>query len=421
MKGTIILLTKWFPFNLGEAPAEAFLENEIFVLAQEATAVIVFALDASENAETTVELPDHVEAYPVMGSKISKYLNLLRCSLREAFKPLPETKNERNAIKGLKRKAYLTYFTGKSDYYIERLCRVIYKHKIHLKDSDMIYNFWFYTYARVAVYLKQKEAINARICSRAHRYDLYANQYKMNYLPLRPWLLDHMQYVFPCSEDGSNYLKSNYPQYSNKIITAYLGSSDYGIEKSENKSEIFSIVSCSRLVPVKRVSLLLSALVCLEERHPELRFCWTHLGGGELYTRLCAKEKKRLHHNKAFITGTIPNREIISFYRDHYIDLFINVSESEGLPLSIMEASSFGIPVLATDVGGTKEIVENGINGWLIQKEVTAEKLGEKIYQIWNMDQEQLQNMRIEARKRWEEKFLIKENTKNMLRFCRGQ
>ena len=47
----------------------------------------------------------------------------------------------------------------------------------------------------------------------------------------------------------------------------------------------------------------------------------------------------------------------------------MNVSESEGIPVSIMEASSFGIPVIATNVGGVGEIVENGYNGLLLNKD----------------------------------------------------
>ncbi|NCO54621.1 MAG: glycosyltransferase, partial [Bacteroidetes bacterium] len=50
------------------------------------------------------------------------------------------------------------------------------------------------------------------------------------------------------------------------------------------------------------------------------------------------------------------------------VDLFINVSESEGIPVSIMEALSAGIPVIATNVGGTNEIVNNDV-GFLIDKE----------------------------------------------------
>ena len=49
---------------------------------------------------------------------------------------------------------------------------------------------------------------------------------------------------------------------------------------------------------------------------------------------------------------------LVDWYRRNRVDLFISLSSSEGLPVSMMEAISFGIPILATDVGGVSEIVK---------------------------------------------------------------
>ena len=48
------------------------------------------------------------------------------------------------------------------------------------------------------------------------------------------------------------------------------------------------------------------------------------------------------------------------------MDYFINLSDSEGIPVSIMEAMSVGIPIIARDVGGNREIVTNN-NGCLLE------------------------------------------------------
>lgn len=48
-------------------------------------------------------------------------------------------------------------------------------------------------------------------------------------------------------------------------------------------------------------------------------------------------------------------------------DLYILPSYNEGLPLSILEAMSYGLPIISTPVGGTPEVVKEGINGFLIQ------------------------------------------------------
>jgi len=46
----------------------------------------------------------------------------------------------------------------------------------------------------------------------------------------------------------------------------------------------------------------------------------------------------------------------------------MNLSETEGIPVSIMEAQSAGVPILATNLGGTSEIVNNE-NGFLVEKD----------------------------------------------------
>ncbi len=49
------------------------------------------------------------------------------------------------------------------------------------------------------------------------------------------------------------------------------------------------------------------------------------------------------------------------------IDIYVHPSESEACPMAVMEASASGVPVVATDVGGTRELVEEGVTGLLIE------------------------------------------------------
>ena len=71
----------------------------------------------------------------------------------------------------------------------------------------------------------------------------------------------------------------------------------------------------------------------------------------------------------------------MDYYSSHPIDLFVNVSETEGVPVSIMEAFSYSIPCFATDVGGTGEIV-NRSNGHLAHKNFACRELADSIISI---------------------------------------
>ena len=74
---------------------------------------------------------------------------------------------------------------------------------------------------------------------------------------------------------------------------------------------------------------------------------------------------------------------MFDFYKNNYVDLFINTSKSEGLPVSLMEATSFGIPIMAPNVGGIKEIVtkETGI---LFEPNKEIEQLANYIVELNN-------------------------------------
>ncbi len=86
----------------------------------------------------------------------------------------------------------------------------------------------------------------------------------------------------------------------------------------------------------------------------------------------------------------------------------MNVSESEGVPVSIMEAQSFGIPVIATNVGGTPEIV-NEENGHLLTANPTANEIASSFYDV-AFNKEKWKNKRKLSHKNWEENFNAEKN-----------
>lgn len=83
-------------------------------------------------------------------------------------------------------------------------------------------------------------------------------------------------------------------------------------------------------------------------------------------------------------------------------DLFVLPSYFEGLPMSILEAVSYGLPVIATDVGSIDEAVAEGENGFLI-KPGDIELLTE--YILWMIDNAPNEQMRHVSRRIAEEKF----------------
>ena len=145
------------------------------------------------------------------------------------------------------------------------------------------------------------------------------------------------------------------------------------------------------------------------------KISWTHFGGGPLLDELKASAKSAPQNISIDFTGQVAKEEVLRFYSENPVDLFVNVSESEGIPVSIMEAMSFGIPVLATNVGGVSEVVGEG-SGILVDAETTPGIIAGKILSVVNMDE----NLRLSMRRNachWQS--LHFDADKNYNRLCR--
>jgi glycosyltransferase involved in cell wall biosynthesis len=68
--------------------------------------------------------------------------------------------------------------------------------------------------------------------------------------------------------------------------------------------------------------------------------------------------------DRAIFTGGLPRRQVFAYMKT--AEVFLLNSLYEGLPHIILEAFAAGIPVVASSAGGTKEVVEDGVNGALV-------------------------------------------------------
>jgi glycosyltransferase involved in cell wall biosynthesis len=104
------------------------------------------------------------------------------------------------------------------------------------------------------------------------------------------------------------------------------------------------------------------------------------------------------------LRGKIENEVILDYYNQNFVDLFINLSTHEGIPVSIMEAFSAGIPVLATNVGATAEIVDESC-GFLVESKINTTSLSEIIKDFLFSGQENIEKKRRNAYNKWFEMY----------------
>jgi glycosyltransferase involved in cell wall biosynthesis len=133
----------------------------------------------------------------------------------------------------------------------------------------------------------------------------------------------------------------------------------------------FVVTSIGRLIPLKRFELLIEALARLRADVPEARLVLVGSGPREEALRALATSAgvaERVH-----FAGRLPHAEVMACLRAS--DIFALVSTHEGFSHVLLEAMQAGVPVVATDVGGNRETLEDGRCGRLLRG-ATAEEVG---------------------------------------------
>lgn len=252
----------------------------------------------------------------------------------------------------------------------------------HIDNSinNLLYTYWFSS-ATIGLALAKQKGLQTPCVTRAHGGDLYLERNSIQYFPLRDYTLSQIDHVFPISQNGLNYLSKQHPKHSGKLSVAHLGIPDpESLTLPSIKPDTISFVSCAYIKPVKRIDLLCNTLASFGRLNPEILITWNHFGGGDPHE--VEKLESLIGTFPSNITtklwGNVAYETIYEFYKTNYVDIFLSLSSSEGIPVSMMEALSFGIPIVATNVGGVPELV-NPENGLLLKENISAEEGAEAL------------------------------------------
>lgn len=226
-----------------------------------------------------------------------------------------------------------------------------------LQQFDVIYTYWFKGEATGASLLRQAKLLRV---TRAHGYDLYEERAdNQGYIPYRRSTLPLMDLVVLLSEEGRAYLEARYPGGCPRMVVLPLGvESGICMNPAPPAGEIH-LVSCSYPAAVKRLDLIAEVAAALARRLPQARVRWTHYGATREQALLPAAFTAPDNLAMVF-AGETDNEAIRRQYAQTPASFFLNMSLSEGQPVSIMEAMAFGIPVVATAVGGVPEMLAHG-------------------------------------------------------------
>ncbi len=390
----LFFITDNYPFGYGET----FIENEIDYLSQNFKGI--FIISKNINDSQTRKVPKNCKVYRIL----KDYKELFKILLDKYY--LCDLINNFN-FKKLKKMIGFQFYSKLIE---NKVLEIIKKYNLK-KENIILYSYWFYNGAYAGGNLKKRNIIKKAI-SRAHGYDLYLER---GYQPFKKEILERIDMIYPCSKKGERYLKKLYKKENIKY--SYLGTINNFLNKKIEKIDNadIKIVSCSNLISLKRVELIINSLKKLEERNDrDKNIEWIHFGDGIEKNKLKDYAKNNLKKINFNFKGRLENKEILKFYFKNNIKFFIHLSSTEGLPVSMMEVQSFGIPIIATNVGGVNEIV-NEKTGILLSANPTILEIIDGIEKILNMSKNEYDEYRINSYINWHENFNEKKNYKDFV------
>lgn len=392
-KKKVLLLTNKFPYGI----VETFIEAELEAVPEDIDLTII-PTQSHASSDQGRQVPNTVKVDNVLNNR-PKYeypLKAFQMMFSKAYCTEARERKQKGAF-SIQDRIHLIGYFGRA----KQIADVI--EAKYGSDDVVLYSYWATEASFAERLIKIRKGYKS--ITRAHGTDVYDGQCTYGTIPGQREAFGGIDKVYVCSKDGRDYLQEKYPESRDKITYSYLGTRDYGFKAGDNRVEEFIIVSCSRLVPVKRLHLLADALKAITD----IKIHWIHIGDGAEREKVEAIVRTLPCNVRVTLMGNMPHNDVMEYYRNQNVNLFINVSESEGLPVSIMEVVSFGIPVIATDVGGTGEVVDVSI-GDLIPKDFAEEELVALIRKYAEMDTSSYQQMRNRTRQFWEKNYSAANN-----------
>lgn len=362
-KPDLVLFTRRFPYG------EAVLRGELAVTAERFRRVFVVPSDPGGDA---AELPANAAVVELGWSAgWSRTAKLRALASRSALKVLIRTLRHRSNQR--------VYFAGASTYLDILATNLLKARSLRrwIADNDLrgavFYDYWFENSTLALAVLRELGAIQCAV-SRAHGFDVFDERWgRLGRVPFREFKAEHLDAIFSISECGADYLREKLGPGGERVRLARLGIAKPPPPRPQAPPDRPLVVSCAVMRPLKRVHLIPEVLFeCRQPLH------WVHFGNGPERARIESAAAALPDEVTWELRGWVDNAEVREFYAKHRVSAFLSLSASEGVPVSMMEAQSYGVPIVALAVGGVPEVVQPE-TGVLLPPEASTAAIAEAL------------------------------------------
>lgn len=181
-------------------------------------------------------------------------------------------------------------------------------------------------------------------------------------LKFNRWLLaKRFRMTISVSEDIRESLIAEHGFSGTRLSKIHNGIEISQMSQERRNSSELRIGSSGRFFPVKDYLFLVE--IAKEVSISKSNISFRIAGEGPQFNEVALKVKQYRLEDRVALSGFVS--DMGNFYRS--LDAYINTSIHEGIPMSVLEAMAYGLPVIAPRVGGLKEIITDGVEGFLIE------------------------------------------------------
>jgi len=210
------------------------------------------------------------------------------------------------------------------------------------------------------------------------------------YRYLLAWCMYSNKQLVTVSMAIYDLLSQEFPHYRHKIIflpngvDSELLNAPIAVARKKEK-DIFNLLTIGSLIQRKGIDTIITALSYL---HSPQDFKLSIIGDGVEMNDLKKLVKTRSLDGMVEFVGQVPPDKVVEFL--YHADAFILASHSEGRPNVILESFAAGVPVIASDIEGVQELVQDNDNGMRFQPG-NAKELSVKIKKLQQNKKPQIQ------------------------------
>ena len=192
---------------------------------------------------------------------------------------------------------------------------------------------------------------------------------------IRNWSISSSEVVITPSDHLKEFINRTNPK--TEVLKINNGVEISEFKRSKTPLHEFNILINSRLVVQKNIHIVIEAMGSIKNLDVNLKI----IGEGGEFERLEDLITNLNIQNRVKMIGKVENNLISEYLKTS--NLFIQASDYEGLPHSILEAINYEVPILSTEVGGCKDLLDNGDRGFIISSPQNKQQIAEKIDYIY--------------------------------------